>query len=232
MWDTSIPLFGIKFLVLFIASLLITLVVLLPLNFFLLFTKLPLQIRCLAKYLKPYLDAFQAPFKDNCCYFPGLELIIRWVSFAIGSRFLTSANKRLALDNSICVILLMLLCTFKPFKTLTNTILYLSYVINLQCILILLISTNFNTTKTYYVVVSHALIFIALAEFGATILYHLYTSHLQKIKLIKSLVTKVNNACLKCYDKFKVSHASPPSVAPLADYEQLQEELLLADPSQ
>ena len=77
MWDTGVPLFGIKFSILFTASLLLVLVILLPLDLFLLFTKLPLRIRFLAKYLKPYLDVFQAPFKDRCHYFPGLELVIR-----------------------------------------------------------------------------------------------------------------------------------------------------------
>ena len=112
MWDTSVPLFGIKFSILFTASLLLVLVVLLPLNLFLLFTKLPLRIRFLAKYLKPYLDVFQAPFKDRCHYFPGLELVIRWISFAIGSRFLKSPHGRLALDNSLCVFLLVYVCGF------------------------------------------------------------------------------------------------------------------------
>ena len=42
MWDTGVPLFGIKISILFTASLLLVLVILLPLNLFLLFTKLPL----------------------------------------------------------------------------------------------------------------------------------------------------------------------------------------------
>ena len=234
MWDTNMPLFGIKFSILFIASLLLVLVILVPLNIFLLFTKFPLQIRFLAKYLKPYLDVFQAPFKDKCRYFPGLELVIRWTSFAIGSIFLTTAHERLALDNFICVFLLVYLCTFKPFKSLTNTLLYITYVINVQCMIILQIYSNLDIRKTYYRVIFHILIFIAFAEFAATVLYYLYINQLQKIKQIKLFVTRINNNWLKYCNRFKAKHvpSQPPTIKPLGDYEQLQDELLLADPSQ
>ena len=93
-WDPSVRLFGVKYTLLFLASLLILLRILLPLNFFLLFTRPLLRLKCVAKYIKPYLDAFQAPFKDNCRYFPGIELTIRFISFAIGNRFLESTHRR------------------------------------------------------------------------------------------------------------------------------------------
>jgi len=85
-WDPSVTLFGLRYTILFTTSLLLLLFVLFPLNFFLLFTKVPLQLKFLVKYLKPYLDAFQAPFKDNCHYFLGLKLLIQCFTFAIGSR--------------------------------------------------------------------------------------------------------------------------------------------------
>ena len=226
MWDTSIPLFGVKFSILFAASLLLILIVLLPLNFFLLFTRFSLRIRILAKYLKPYLDVFQAPFKDSCRHFPGLELLIRWISFAIGSRFLKSSHQRLALNNSLCVFLLLYICAFKPFKSLANTVLYISYAINVECIINLLMYSDVNIEETYYIVILHALIFIALAEFGATVLYYFYIHHLQKIKKLKKFIS---NNWLKCSRKFKIGNIPSPSIEQVGDYEQLQEELLLVD---
>ena len=242
MWDTSIPLFGIKISTLFIATLLLILarvhnygllilVILLPINFFLLFTKLALRIRFLVKYLKPYLDAFQAPFTDSCRYFPGLELVLRWMSFAVGSMFLTSAHERLALDNFICVLLLAYLCALKPFKSLTNTVLYISYVINIESIIILQIYSDLNITKSYYIVIFHTLIFIALAEFGATLLYYFYKNQLQKVKSIKSFVMKMNKTWSNWYKKFKFMPTTSLNIEPIGDQEQLQEELLLADPA-
>ena len=232
MWDTTITLFSMKILFLFIPSLLLALVVLLPITFFLLFIKIALRIGFLAKYQKPYLDVFQAPFKDKYKYFPGLELSIRWVSFAVGSIFLTTAHERLALDNCLVVVSLLYLCTFKPFKSLANTVLYISYVINLQCIITLQIYSNLYIGATYYIVTFHILIFIAFAEFAATILYYLYINQLQKIEKIKLFMERVQTSMnsLKCCGKFEVNHIPSP-VEPLGEYEQLQEELLSIDPT-
>ena len=231
MWDTSIPLFGIKFSILFITSLLLILVVLLPVNFFLLFTKLFFRIRALARYLKPYLDAFQAPFKDNCRYFPGLELIVRWITFAIGSRFLKSPNNRLALNHSLVVFLLVYLGIFKPFKTHTNNALYICYFINLECLALLVTYSGFQTRKSYYIVMFYTLLLIALAQFVGTILYYLYINRLQKIQYINNFASKINNV-IKSFHKFKTTPLPSPSAGPLNYYEQIQEELLLEDPVQ
>ena len=182
----------------------------------------------MAKYLKPYLAVFQAPFKDRCHYFPGLELVIRWISFAIGSRFLKFPHGRLALDNSLCVFLLVYVCGFKPFRCFTNTVLYASYVVNLECIINLLIYSDTNIGETYYCVMFHALIFVAFAEFGATVLYYLYINHLQKFKHLKSLTAKIKNFWLT-HCKFKVKPIPPLNVEPVGEYANLQEELLLVE---
>ena len=230
MWDTTITLFNMKILFLFIPSLLLVLVVLLPLTFILLFTKISLRIGFLAKHLKPYLDVFQAPFKDKYRYFPGLELSIRWISFAIGSIFLTTAHQRLALDNFLIVFVLLYLCTFKPFKSLANTVLYVSYAINVQCIITLQIYSNLYIGATYYIVIFHTLIFIAFAEFAAIILYYLYMNQLQKFEKIKVFMERTSKNWLKCCGKFEVNHIPSP-VEPLGEYEQLQEEMLYIDPT-
>ena len=87
--------------------------------------------------------------------------------------------------------------------------------------------------KTYYIIIFHILIFIALTEFAATVLYYLYIYHLQKIKQVKSFIMKINDKWLKYSNKFKVMPTPPPpNTEPRGDYEQLQEELLLADPAQ
>ena len=233
-WDPSVPLFGVKYTVLFIASLLLLVFVLLPLNLFLLFTKAALRFKCFAKYLKPYLDAFQAPFKDNCRYFPGLELTIRCISFAIGNKFLESISKRMALNNLVCVCLLLYMCAFKPFKSFANTLLYISYVINAQCMIILLMFSEFNVDTVWYAVIFDLLICIALAEFVITVLYYLYKNHLHKIKQLEKFVTAVESIILKFYHRsFKTDATHPPlSMVPLENFEQLQEELLLVDSSQ
>ena len=225
MWDTSIPLFGIEFCILFSACLLLILVILLPLALFLLFPRLVLRIRLLAKYLKPYLDACQAPLKDNCRYFLGLELLFRWITFAIGSRLLKSQNKRLAMSTSLLVFFLVYTCIFKPFKSPTNNALYISYLINLECLIILITYSDFHITETYYIILLHLLLFAALAQFVGTVLYYLYINRLQKIKRIKLLAVKLKNI----FPKFVIKRPPPSPVVPVGHYVQLQEELIVED---
>ena len=92
--------------------------------------------------------------------------------------------------------------------------------------------TDLNIKKGYYTVIFHILIFIALGEFAAMLLYYLYINQLQKIKLIKFLATKMNKTRSNWYKRFKFTPTISPNIEPIGDYEQLQEELILADPAQ
>ena len=85
----------------------------------------------------------------------------------------------------------------------------------------------------WYAVIFDLLICIALAEFAITVLYYLYKSHLHKIKRLESFVTAMTNIILKYYhNTFKNNTTHPPTMVTLKNFEQLQEELLLVDPSQ
>ena len=114
-WDSSVPLFGVKFSILFVVCLIVFSCVLLPFNLLMLFTKYSYRFRLVAEYVKPYLDAYQAPFKDNCSYFFGVELMLHPLYFAIGNRIL-DAYETLAVNILICILFLMYLCTIKPSK--------------------------------------------------------------------------------------------------------------------
>ena len=61
--DASVPLFGIKFTILFIACLVLFLL-LIPFNIALLFTRYFLRFRIINRF-KPLLDAFQGSYKDK-----------------------------------------------------------------------------------------------------------------------------------------------------------------------
>jgi len=67
--DTSVPLFGVKFSILFVTCLLIFFLVLVPANILLFFTRFCYRSRFIAEYLKPFMDVYHAPIKDNCHYF-------------------------------------------------------------------------------------------------------------------------------------------------------------------
>ena len=82
--DANIPLFGIKFTILFITCL-ILLIIIVPFNVVLTFTR-TLSRHRLINYFKPLLDAYQGPYKINIITgHAGLQLIIRAVFFGISS---------------------------------------------------------------------------------------------------------------------------------------------------
>ena len=219
-WDSSIPLFGLGFSILFVVCLVVFLLVLLPLILLLIFTKHFYRINFIVKYLKPYLDAFQAPFKDSHRYYPGVELIIRNLSFLLGSRILDSdMPKTQALSNFICVVLLVYFCAFRPFKCLSKTILYTTFILNTQCIIILSMYTKGNVESITYIVLFTMLMLIAFAEFGGIILYCLYINYLYKIECFHHFIMAMKRIICKVIFRNEDNEM-------LDNYKQYQEELL------
>ena len=81
--DTSVPLFGIKFSILF-ATCLVLFLILIPFNILLLFTRTLMRFK-LISYFKPLLDAYFGPYKDKYYYWTGLQLLLRAVFFGLSS---------------------------------------------------------------------------------------------------------------------------------------------------
>ena len=78
--DASVPLFGLKFTILFITCLVLFLI-LLFFNIILLFTRYLLWFK-LINYFKPILDAFQGSYKDRYYYWVAVNIILRSLFFA------------------------------------------------------------------------------------------------------------------------------------------------------
>ena len=79
--DASVPLFGLKFTILFITCLVLFLL-LIPFNIILLFTRYLLQFRLINRF-KPLLDAFQGSCKDKYYYWVALCITLRSIYFAL-----------------------------------------------------------------------------------------------------------------------------------------------------
>ena len=79
----NIPLFGVRFTILFIVCLILFLI-LVPFNVILLFTRTLSRFR-FANRFKPLLDAYQGPYKIKYYYWSGLQLVIRAVLFVLSS---------------------------------------------------------------------------------------------------------------------------------------------------
>ena len=74
--DTEILVPNTTFILLFIFCAIVLLFLIIPTNFSLLFTKRCYQFNFVVNYFKPFIDAYQAPFRDDCCYFLGFELLL------------------------------------------------------------------------------------------------------------------------------------------------------------
>jgi len=228
-WDSSISLFGKQFISLFLVSLLGLLVILLPLNLCLIFTKTSYRIKFVCDYLKPYLDAFQAPFKNNHYFYFGLELLARPVSFAIGNTLL-DPYKTLTFYGFIVTTFIVYLGVSKPFKSKTTLALHMSYELNLGCLALLALYYNTVTTSTSYFIIFNTLLSIALLEFGCTVLYIWYKRHLYKIEMVSVAVEKIA-FLIRAFQRRYQSKSKEDALAirPVKSFEQLREELLISD---
>ena len=81
--DSNIPLFGVKFSILFVTCLILFLI-LIPFNILLLFTRSLMRFKFIS-YFKPLLDAYFGPYKDRFYYWMGLQLVLRAVFLALSA---------------------------------------------------------------------------------------------------------------------------------------------------
>ena len=81
--DANVPLFGVRFTILFIVCLALFLI-LVPFNVILLFTRTLSRFRFINRF-KPLLDAYQGPYKIRYYNYTGIELLIRVIFFALSS---------------------------------------------------------------------------------------------------------------------------------------------------
>jgi len=226
MYDSHLSIRGAKFISLFFTCLLVFLIILVPMNFILIFTKFSYKCNFVSKRLKPYLDAYQAPFKLNHYYYFGIELLVRAILFAIHDVKI-GIYQILTIYIGIWIIILIYLCTFKPFKSSRTALLYISYILNIVCLVMLVIFYKINTTNTSYVIIFSALNIIALTEFVCTILYNIYFYHLYntvKFSTLKEKIVSLISSILKWL--VRKPKDSTLDMIPLKRCDQLQELLI------
>ena len=157
--DTSSPVFGVKFLIMFVVYLFL-LFLLLPFNFILLCRRLS-AIRFINTF-KPLLDVYFGPYKDKHYYWMGLQLSVRAVIYGFSA--LNKDDRIIA----ISILLVLLLCFqgfVQPFKNKFNNIQELLVVFNLLVVHMVLS----HESKKFDITTSQILITVALAYFIITI---------------------------------------------------------------
>ena len=164
--DANVPLFGVRFTILFIVCL-ILLLILIPFNVILLFTRALSRFKFINKF-KPLLDAYQGPYKDKYFYWAGMQLVIRSVLFGVSS---LDRNTNVAISIIVFSAIIGLHGTVRPFKIKYKNYQELLLFLNLQVLYVNSLYDQGNTNN----VVTNIVISMAAVHFTCIITYHMVT---------------------------------------------------------
>lgn len=159
--DTSVELFGIKFIVLFVVCLALFLALLI-FNAVLLFTRKLFCFKYVSRF-KPLLDAYLGPYKDRFYYWSGLQLILRSLFFGLSG---LERNLNLMIGSLILGIMLALHGIIQPFKSKFKNVQELVMLLNLQGLYISSLYSSSNTIAVRFLLV------VAFTQFAAICILH------------------------------------------------------------
>ena len=223
--DRSVQIFGLKFLLLFIFCLILFLFLIIPTNVLLIAGKSAYRFKIVTKYLKPFLDAYEAPFKENCRYILGIEFLLRAAIYSASS---FDPRNIAAIYSGVVLIYTVYVCQVKPFKSRFNSILYSSYLLYMGINIILFVRFYPHTSKTYKVMFN-LIFYISFVQFLGIIAIHVWKYQLHHCAVFakcENFVKKKNNQ-LNAYISKSSMYISMDSLTLSASrYENFQEELL------
>ena len=182
--DASVPLFGIKFIILFITCLVLFLL-LIPFNITLLFTRYLLRFRVI-NYYKPLLDAFKGSYKDKYYYWVGLQLTMRSSLFAM---YAFQTRLKLILSAILLVIFSIYCGYIHPHKDKVVNIQELLLLINL----IIMYAVSYQGSERVFSIATNFMISLAFIQLFAIVFYHFltYTCRCNVVILLQNLKRKL-----------------------------------------
>ena len=163
--DANVPLFGVRFTILFIVCLILFLI-LVPFNV-ILFTRTLSRFRFINKF-KPLLDAYQGPYKNKFYYWTGLQLVIRAILFGVSS---LNKNTNIAISIIVCSAVIGLHGTIRPFKFQYKNHQEMLLFFNLQILYVISLYDQGNTNNA----ATNTVITVAAVHFTFIIIYHIIT---------------------------------------------------------
>jgi len=168
--DASVPLFGVKFTMLFITCLMLFLL-LIPFNITLMFTRHLLQFRMI-NHFKPLLDAFQGSSKDKYYYWIAMCITLRSIYFAL---YGFQTKLRIITATVILIFLTGYHGYIRPNKNKIVNIQELLLLINLT----IMHAISLQCSENVFPTVINIAISLAFFQFCTIVLYHflIYTCH-------------------------------------------------------
>ena len=226
--DSSVKVFGVRYSFLFIFCLFVFVFLIIPTNILLISGKIVYRFKLVVTYLKPFLDAYEAPFKENCRYVLGVELLLRAVIFAITSM---SAPNIAAIYSALMLIYIVFVCQVMPFQSRFNSINYTLYLMYMSAYVILY-TRFYPLTSKIYKVMFNTIFYLGFMQFLGIIMIHVWKYNLRNRALFATcdkFIEKKNcqlnaytsrNSCYVLMDSMRLSTSR---------YENFQEELLAID---
>ena len=222
--DANIPLFGVKFTIIFIVCLVLFLI-LIPFNIVLLFTKTLSRFNIISKF-KPLLDAYQGPYKTKFYYWAGLQLAIRAVFFSI-----SSLDRTVNLTMGIIILIIMnsINTSCKPFKNKYKN--YQEIVLVLNQIVLYTLTLYSSSGAIVNIMVS-----IVAVQFSVIVLYHILTyitsdaikDKLRSFKIEQIVRRFYRKSCVQQFElRENTAHLNIPNVT--YNYQEYQEPLIGSD---
>ena len=164
--DANVPLFGVRFTILFIVCLILFLI-LVPFNVILLLTRTLSRFRFINKF-KPLLDAYHGSYKDKYYYWTGLQLLIRAVFFGISS---LDRNINLTIGIILLGILVGIHGMIQSFKMMHKNYQEFAFTLNLQALYAISLYHQDGNSLTLVII----MISMAVIQFTFIIIYHMIT---------------------------------------------------------
>ena len=185
--DASVPLFGVKFIILFITCLVLFLL-LIPFNITLLFTRYLLQFRIINRF-KPLLDAFQGSYKDRYYYWVAVHITLRCIFFGL---YGFQIRARLIIATLILIFFIGYHGYIYPYKNKLMNIQEHLLLINLT----MMYAVSYQSNAKTFSIVSNVMISLAFIQFCTIVFYHFltYTCHcdiMNKINLVVKILQRI-----------------------------------------
>ena len=184
--DASVPLFGLKFTILFIICLALFLL-LVPFNIILLLTRYLSQYRIINKF-KPLLDAFQGSYKNEYYYWVGIHFIFRSLCFSL---YGLQVKLRLLLSAMLLIIFSVTNGCIYPYKKKMVNAQELILLLNLT----IMYAASYQDSASVFSIVTNVMISLALIQFCTIVFYHFltYTCHYNVVNKLLSVKDKLKS---------------------------------------
>ena len=178
--DASVPLFGLKFTIIFVACLLLFLL-LIPFNIILLFSRYLSRFRIINRF-KPLLDAYHGSYKDKHYNWVAVNITLRSWFFAL---YGFTSKLRLLLATATLIIFISFHGYIHPNKNKLVNIQELLLLVNL----VILHAVSYYFSSSVFSLVTNIMISLALVQFLTIVLYHFltYTCNYDVVAALHSL---------------------------------------------